>query len=317
MVSFGNPLAPVATLGINPSSGEFTDGSGQLLDGDRRRLATLESLGASAGAALSREEAGRVVDQCAAYFSRNPYHWFKKLDPILITGLGRSYWSGGACHLDLVQWATDPLWSGLTDMQRNELLRQDRPFLLEQLGQERLQLVLVNGRTALNGVADAGVVAWEQICRIAGDPDTGQPAFDVYRGERAGRVFLGWSVDVPNQHGGLAARSTLAELMAEHGRPVLAAADGGVGPQADPVASQGLHCTDRPALIDLLRRWLVSTDRPILQLQAVRPVSRASDRHAGPETRLRHPVRFEAARPNGVRPGHGLRCRELAAICPL
>ena len=317
MVSFGNPLAPVATLGINPSSGEFTDGSGQLLDGDRRRLATLGSLGASAGAALSREEAGRVVDQCAAYFSRNPYHWFKKLDPILITGLGRSYWSGGACHLDLVQWATDPLWSGLTDMQRNELLRQDRPFLLEQLGQERLQLVLVNGRTALNGVADAGVVAWEQICRIAGDPDTGQPAFDVYRGERAGRVFLGWSVDVPNQHGGLAARSTLAELMAEHGRPVLAAADGGVGPQADPVASQGLHCTDRPALIDLLRRWLVSTDSPILQLQAVRPVSRASDRHAGPETRLRHPVRFEAARPNGVRPGHGLRCRELAAICTL
>ena len=46
VVSFGDPVdAPVATLGINPSSSEFLDSSGALLDGAERRLATLASLG--------------------------------------------------------------------------------------------------------------------------------------------------------------------------------------------------------------------------------------------------------------------------------
>ncbi len=44
VVSFGHPLDPrVATLGINPSNGEFLSG-GRLLQGDQRRLATLESI---------------------------------------------------------------------------------------------------------------------------------------------------------------------------------------------------------------------------------------------------------------------------------
>jgi hypothetical protein len=48
VVSFGDPLRTrIATLGINPSRKGFLDDQGQLLAGARRRLATLDSIGAA------------------------------------------------------------------------------------------------------------------------------------------------------------------------------------------------------------------------------------------------------------------------------
>src|SRR5436309_2113467 len=119
VVSFGHPLVPaVATLGINPSSGEFLDRAGSLLaDGDRR-LATLPSLGVTDYAELSSELAAQIVDDCASYFDRRPYRWFTPLDRILRSALAVSYFDGTACHLDLVQWATDPLWGQLDEEAR-------------------------------------------------------------------------------------------------------------------------------------------------------------------------------------------------------
>ena len=109
VVSFGHPLNPkVATLGINPSSREFVDRNGQLLVGDARRLATLRSLGLSSFEEVAATHAQRIVNDCANYFERKPYAWFRALDQVLAPGLGVSYFDKTACHLDLVQWATDP-----------------------------------------------------------------------------------------------------------------------------------------------------------------------------------------------------------------
>src|SRR5688572_19101921 len=84
VIAFGDPQrAEVATLGINPSTSEFTEG-GQLLVGQSRRLATVESLGAERLDRLTDEQVAEVVADCASYFRRRPYRgWFDPLDELL------------------------------------------------------------------------------------------------------------------------------------------------------------------------------------------------------------------------------------------
>src|ERR1700730_7591746 len=156
VLSFGDPRhARVATLGINPSGREFVE-NGQLLAGAQRRLATLESLGAQTTLLLSEEQVRTVIEECASYFhpDRNPYRrWFDTLDQVLRTGLGVSYYDGSACHLDLVQWATDPVLGNLPDRGvKQALLMEGLPHLRNQLKFGKIRLVLLNGREVLDQV---------------------------------------------------------------------------------------------------------------------------------------------------------------------
>jgi hypothetical protein len=58
---------------------------------------------------------------------------------------GFSYYDGTACHLDLSQWATDPTWNRLTDVARARLVASDAPFLDDQLRDEGIAWLLLNG----------------------------------------------------------------------------------------------------------------------------------------------------------------------------
>ena len=128
VLAFGDLCrARVATLGINPSGREFIE-NGRLLSGPRRRLATLKSLAAESAELLTDEQICTVIGDCAAYFDpgRNPYRtWFDPLDQVLRDGLGVSYYDGSACHLDLVQWATNPVWGRLDDRNAKKLLLEE------------------------------------------------------------------------------------------------------------------------------------------------------------------------------------------------
>jgi hypothetical protein len=78
-----------------------------------------------------------VVADCAAYFQRNPYRrWFDPLDELLRAGVGASFYDGTACHLDLVQWATDPVWGQMSD----ERARRRKPWLRIQAGASEVVL---------------------------------------------------------------------------------------------------------------------------------------------------------------------------------
>jgi hypothetical protein len=82
---------------------------GDLLRGDERRLATLESLGLERIEDASEEQVATVVADCASYFERRPYwKWFGRLDELLRQATGCSYQDKGACHLDLVQVGDGP-----------------------------------------------------------------------------------------------------------------------------------------------------------------------------------------------------------------
>ena len=159
VVAFGNSrTATIATLGLNPSRKEFLDDSGNELMGSERRLATLKSLGVSALADAPTKAVEQVLQACDAYFQNKPYWgWFGKLEEVL-QHFGASYIDCSACHLDLVQWATDPTWNNLRPAKlKRQLIDADANFLKAQLTNENITLLLVNG----SGVAD-------QLCKKLG-----------------------------------------------------------------------------------------------------------------------------------------------------
>lgn len=192
-------MATVATLGINPSWREFTDG-GQLLDGPSRRLSTLSSLGATSLGSLTDAQVLQVVEDCARYFDsdRNPYRlWFNPLDRVLSASVGASYYVGRACHLDLVQWATNPTWGDLDDQTREQLLDEGLVHLRALLNFGTTRLVLLNGRQVLRQVEDIGLVKLS-ACGIM---PQGKRTCSLYAGERDGVRYVGWSTNLQSSFG--------------------------------------------------------------------------------------------------------------------
>lgn len=259
VVAFGDPSrAEVATLGINPSANEFLD-DGELLIGAERRLATLPSLEAERLDQLTDAQVSEVVAECARYFQRRPFkRWFDPLDDLLQVAAGVSYYDGSACHLDLVQWATEPVWGGIRDRSvRGALLEEGTPHLRAQLARENVRLVLLNGRQVLDQVAAAGLVELDEV----GDVPLNRGSCRLYRGTGGGIRWVGWSTNLQSSWGvsagfkqALGAR--LSEVCAPLTEPALPARS--VAPTIDPSGhlARGLRLGSKRELVDVLRHWL-------------------------------------------------------------
>ncbi len=131
VVSFGNAhTARIATLGLNPSYIEFEDGY----------------VAAGYGDLLHAPDPAirEILQDQYGYFQRKQYRWFKPLETILNESHA-SYKDGSAASLDLVQWATKPVWSKLSVSVKRKLLHEDVPFLRQQLQTENFLILLVNG----------------------------------------------------------------------------------------------------------------------------------------------------------------------------
>lgn len=257
VVAFGDPArSRAATLGINPSRNEFLDSQGRLLDGSQRRLATLRSLGATRLDELTDAQVAEVVADCAAYFSRNPYRrWFDPLDQLLRTGLDASYYDGTACHLDLVQWATDPVWGQIDDEQVRKVLTEDGvPHLAEQLAANPgISVVLCNGRRVIDQVRAARLAD----LRDAGAISSGAVTCRLYAGSGANGagLWLAWSANLQSSRGvsselkrDLADWISLAHREATTPAPPLAS--------ASDYLPRGLHVHGKRELAAVLEAWL-------------------------------------------------------------
>jgi len=145
--SFGDlDSARVATLGLNPSNREFVDLDGKELDGECRRFHTLRSLGLRCWTQASSREADLIVASCRNYFENNPYDgWFRRLDHLLSNTGATYYGAGGACHLDLVPYATERKWTSLRPRERTALLRASSDVLGELLRDSQIRLLVLNG----------------------------------------------------------------------------------------------------------------------------------------------------------------------------
>ena len=190
IVAFGDArTAKVATLGLNPSSLEFQDRSGNDLVGCFRRLATHSSLGVEDLANAPPATIAQVLKECNSYFECNPYEWFNDLE-LILNACGVSYCDGSACHLDLVQWATKPTWTNLPSTVRSCLLDSDLPFLKEQFRNENIELLLVNGKRATKEFENAFCTELKELCpvEISGKPTC------LFEGVILGRVrVIAWS----------------------------------------------------------------------------------------------------------------------------
>ena len=199
VISFGDfERARVFTLGINPSNLEFEDRKGELLKNNLRRLQTQSSLSAEYGVPYSDRQLERILEGCFNYFNKRPYHWFNKLENILLT-LGSTYYeAGSAAHVDLVQWATKDKWGDLSNNEREELIDDGRQFLEYQLRSENLELLLLNGRTVC-----------EEFQKWSG-VQYSYSSFEIPKGKNAqimtglynGRVkVIGWSANLQSSYG--------------------------------------------------------------------------------------------------------------------
>lgn len=221
VIAFGDLFASrAATLGLNPSNLEFLGDRGGLLQGDNRRLATIASLKVNRLSELSTDQAQVVADECASYFDRNPYRrWFDQLEPIL-NAVGSSYYDRTACHLDLVQWATDPKWSRLPTLARRTMLQDDAPFLAEQLKRECIEILLLNGATVARHFRNRFPI---EFCEQEPLVDFGHTRTRVFRGVLFDRVLvIGWSTNVQSSFGvRTERRQALARTVGEIAREFL------------------------------------------------------------------------------------------------
>ncbi len=191
IVAFGRfDTAQVASVGINPSHREFLHKSGAPLETAKRRFVSRLHLGVPDGEPLTDVQAEEVVATTRDYFSTNPYKtWFNPMEKWVLQPLGASYWAGTATHLDLSQWATKPVWKDLTAYQQLSLLEQDASFLRWQIHHRRFETVVVNGKGAINQLADSGIATLHQVDQVRFE-DT---VIELWATEVEGTRFLGWN----------------------------------------------------------------------------------------------------------------------------
>ncbi len=201
VISFGNPDdACVATVSINPSYREFHDRSHSMLSETERRLETCSSLGLQRYDDIAEEHARRIALSCYSYFQANgnPYmRWFGKLEQSM-KGLGVSYFSSSACHLDLVQWATYPIWSELSPSSRRRFIEADIDFFMKQIESKRWKAILLNGSSVVSQfssvfglrLSPCGVleVGWQPTKVFLGTLSNGTPV-------------IGWSTNLQSSFG--------------------------------------------------------------------------------------------------------------------
>lgn len=199
VVAFGDlHQARVATLGFNPSKQEFLDRKGVELTESKRRLETFNSLRIVDIKDINCQQVEQVWETCKNYFTNgNSYNWFKKFDKIL-EHFGVSYYSGTACHLDLVQWATNPVWGKLSRQNKIALLSEDRSFLNEQLTNERIEILLLNGIS----VVDEFQNAFECTLNECAPLEENRLTSKIYQGYFLEKIkVIGWSINLQSSFG--------------------------------------------------------------------------------------------------------------------
>lgn len=208
VVSFGDPnKARIITVGINPSSAEFQKVGrviSPLADG-KKRLVDTEVLQINEPKSLSREQAIKVIEGCYSYFkTKNHYDWFEHLNSNMNAYFKADYYDGSAAHLDLVQWATHPVWGGIKNKKTKELLlNADINFLNHQINMKDYEAIYLNGATVFEQLTSNGVIkASEKGNPIRYKTKSGAPrTLKCYQGESVnGSLVLGCNKPFPGHY---------------------------------------------------------------------------------------------------------------------
>ena len=218
VVCFGDiTKAKALTIGINPSSSEFTKIAGnkrELLTGSERKLVDLKFLGAHNTQDLTEAQISKVWQGCLDYFD-GPYYkfWFSKMQDTVLTSAGFNYVGRSAAHLDLIQWATDPLWQKMKEEDPIEAaahLAADLPFLVKQLEQSESDFIFLSGTPVIDSLTEVLDLKFEG--KTAAEGKSSQNS--LYVGSWKNAVVLGTSMNVPDSHTSSAHRDFLSKWIA-------------------------------------------------------------------------------------------------------
>jgi len=222
VTSFGNPhTSRVATLGINPSSREFLDAAGQLLREDEKRLVDFQTLGKTDLSSLTQSQAEKVISGCHNYFKTGNHYpnWFNAMEEFALAPMGATYFGdlADACHLDLVQWATDPVWDQIPDPAiKEELLKSDQDFLLHQLTHYKFERLLLNGRTVIENFDKLNLCTLQEFAQVSFG--NGDRKSKVYLGKFESTEVIAWGLNIPAKESTPANRAELAQWLREYCR---------------------------------------------------------------------------------------------------
>jgi hypothetical protein len=220
---FGNFLnSQVYTIGINPSHKEFLTSTGSLLKASEKRLQDLESLEIEISELppiLRETHAIKVYESCMEYFENNPYHWFNSLENSVNAPFNASYYKGTACHLDLVQWATDPIWSNILKEDSADatyLLESDLPFLLNQISwlkenNSQIKAFVLSGKTVIEALQHVFSLELKGKTQVI-DKDS---QYSLYIGDLDGISIYGTSMNIADSHTSNSHREFLAKWLSE------------------------------------------------------------------------------------------------------
>ena len=223
---FGNFTgASSYTIGINPSLQEFQSSTGELLGSEEKRLEDFQSLGILTSESSYQILAGHsslIYLACLNYFDRNPYHWFNIMDEVVNRVCKSSYFDGSACHLDLVQWATDPIWSTIlrTDPEEaTNLSTHDLLFLNQQINwirnyNENLKRFVLSGKTVVNSLSGIFNLKYVGKTQVSGK----NKQYSLYRGDFLGIPVYGTSMNIPDSHTSSLHRDYLSAWIGEQER---------------------------------------------------------------------------------------------------
>jgi hypothetical protein len=92
-----------------------------------------------------------ILESCRTYFLGNPYdRWFRILDQV-VAGANASYYdeSYGACHLDLIPYATARKWTELSAQERSSLLDLAGDTLGLLLRDSPVRILILNGKSVV------------------------------------------------------------------------------------------------------------------------------------------------------------------------
>ena len=96
-----------------------------------------------------------------------------------------------------MQWATDPVWRGISDKAvREELVRSDREFLRTLLEQKAPELVMLNGAFVCNEFVRQGFFSVERELPVHG----ADRKLVLLDGTVAGSRAIGWNMNIQAQN---------------------------------------------------------------------------------------------------------------------
>lgn len=204
VIAFGNPLtARVATVGINPSSAEFLK-NGKILPIGQKRLEDFDSLGITSANQLNQDLAEKILAASNSYFQNNPYmQWFGDFEENVLRNLSSSYLTGDACHLDLIQWPTDPVWGSIKDKTiKSSLLKNDLEFLSYLLALKNIKVIFLGSSIVYNQLKKAKIIDAQIVKKFEYNTTTNKKrTINFYKGtSNSGALVLGWSRTFARQY---------------------------------------------------------------------------------------------------------------------